>query len=53
MANTKLSRPEFEKTFDILVDDLLKHCEEYKLPDQALQWFKTVRNAAFKITTCD
>jgi len=36
----RLTRPEFEKTFDILVEDLIKHCEEYKLPDQALQWFK-------------
>jgi hypothetical protein len=38
-----LSKADFETTFDSLVDDLIKHCEGYNLPEQALEWFRTAR----------
>ncbi|KAK3704611.1 Farnesyl pyrophosphate synthetase [Vermiconidia calcicola] len=31
---------EFETVFPKLVKDLKEHCEKYKLPDQALNWFE-------------
>ena len=35
---------EFETVFPTLVKDLKEHCEKYKLPDQALNWFEKVRD---------
>jgi farnesyl diphosphate synthase len=34
---------EFETVFPTLVKDLKEHCENYKLPKQALDWFEKVR----------
>lgn len=34
---------EFEAVFPTLVADLKAHCQKYKLPEQALQWFEQVR----------
>lgn len=33
---------EFESVFPQLVDDLSQHCQQYGLPDDALQWYKDV-----------
>lgn len=33
---------EFESVFPQLVEDLLAHCKQYSLPDNALVWFKNV-----------
>ena len=33
---------EFETVFPTLVKDLKEHCQKYKLPDQALDWFEKV-----------
>ena len=33
---------EFETVFPTLVKDLKEHCEKYKLPGQALNWFEQV-----------
>jgi len=36
---------EFETVFPKLVEDLKAHCEHYKLPTQALEWFEKVNHA--------
>lgn len=33
---------DFEAVFPKLVADLKQHCEQYKLPTQALEWFEEV-----------
>lgn len=33
---------EFEAVFPTLVKDMKEHCQKYKLPDQALNWFEQV-----------
>lgn len=33
---------DFETVFPTLVNDLKEHCQKYKLPDQALNWFEHV-----------
>jgi farnesyl diphosphate synthase len=35
---------EFEAVFPTLVKDMKEHCQKYKLPDQALNWFEQVRH---------
>ncbi|WPH03837.1 ERG20 farnesyl diphosphate synthase [Acrodontium crateriforme] len=35
---------EFETVFPKLVEDLKEHCEQYKLPQQALKWFENSLN---------
>ncbi|KAL0259095.1 Farnesyl pyrophosphate synthetase [Diplodia seriata] len=35
---------EFESVFPQLVEDLLAHCKQYSLPDNALVWFKNSLN---------
>lgn len=37
---------EFESVFPQLVDDLSQHCQQYGLPDDALQWYKDVRSSS-------
>lgn len=37
------SLKDFESVFPKLVADLKEHCQKYKLPDQALNWFEQVR----------
>lgn len=34
---------EFETVWPKLVEDLKEHCQQYKLPAQALKWFEDVR----------
>lgn len=36
------SRAEFEAVFPTLVEDLVHHCKQYNMPDNALQWFENV-----------
>jgi farnesyl diphosphate synthase len=36
---------EFETVFPTLVNDMKEHCQQYKLPDQALNWFEQVRHS--------
>lgn len=38
-----VGRQDFEAVFPRLVVDLKEHCEKYKLPKQALDWFDKVR----------
>lgn len=33
---------DFESVFPRLVEDLTEHCTQYKLPQQALEWFQKV-----------
>lgn len=33
---------EFESVFPKLVEDILAHCEEYNLPNNAKEWYKKV-----------
>lgn len=42
---------EFETVFPKLVEDLKAHCEHYKLPTQALEWFEKV--SATPTTQCN
>lgn len=36
------TRQDFEAVFPQLVKDLKEHCQKYKLPQQALDWFDKV-----------
>lgn len=44
-VNMPTTLKEFEAVFPKLVADLKQHCEQYKLPTQALKWFEEVGNA--------
>ena len=37
------TRDQFEAAFPPIIEDLVKHGREYNMPDNALQWFETVR----------
>jgi farnesyl diphosphate synthase len=39
----KTTLKEFEAVFPKLEEVLLKHAQSYKLPQQALEWYKRVR----------
>ena len=41
-VNMPTTLKEFEGVFPKLVADLKQHCEQYKLPTQALKWFEEV-----------
>ena len=41
-VNMPTTLKEFEAVFPKLVADLKQHCEQYKLPTQALKWFEEV-----------
>ena len=42
MAKTTTLK-EFESVFPKLVDDILNHAKQYKLPEEFVAWFKAVR----------
>jgi hypothetical protein len=44
-VNMRTTLKEFEAVFPKLVADLKQHCEQYKLPTQALKWFEEVGHA--------
>lgn len=44
-VNMPTTLKEFEGVFPKLVADLKQHCEQYKLPTQALKWFEEVCHA--------
>ena len=37
------TRTEFEAVFPSIVEDLIEHCKRYNSPDNAVNWFRTVR----------
>ena len=37
------TRTEFEAVFPSIVQDLIQHCKRYNSPENAVNWFKTVR----------
>jgi farnesyl diphosphate synthase len=41
-VNMPTTLKQFEEVFPKLVADLKSHCEQYKLPTQALKWFEEV-----------
>ena len=36
------TRKDFEAVFPSLVDDLVEHCKQYNMPDNALKWYEQV-----------
>jgi len=48
-VNMPTTLKEFEAVFPKLVADLKQHCEQYKLPTQALKWFEEVCNAPTRV----
>jgi hypothetical protein len=38
------TRKEFEEVFPTLVEDILALSKQYGVPEQALEWYKDVRN---------
>ena len=36
------TRKEFETVFPSLVDDLVHHCKQYNMPEDALNWYRDV-----------
>jgi farnesyl diphosphate synthase len=43
MAKTTTLK-EFESVFPKLVEDILDHAKQYKLPEEFVSWYKAVRN---------
>ena len=43
-APAPASRKEFEAVFPKLVEDVTEHVKQYNIPDNALEWFRTVWN---------
>jgi hypothetical protein len=51
MAKTTTLK-EFESVFPKLVEDLLDHAKQYKLPEEFVKWYKAVRLYATLPTSC-
>jgi farnesyl diphosphate synthase len=51
MAKTTTLK-EFESVFPKLVEDILDHAKQYNLPEEFVQWYKTVSKPSQTLQSC-